>query len=167
MTGKMRGYRIAEWLCLAVVLVMSPYLILETGPLFQNVNMDNAIFLSIGKGMTEGLVPYVDVIENKGPLFFLMMSLPQLVFEGTFGIYLLETLFLLAGCVLLMRMVRWMTGDAGHPLLMAVPVLCLAAQYTGHNFCEEYDLIFTLAGMAVLIHALTDQILIRRHARGF
>lgn len=157
MTRKVHGYRMIEWLCLLLVLVMSPYLILETGPLFQNVNMDNAIFLSIGKGMTEGKVPYVDVIENKGPLFFLMMALPQMIFEGTFGIYLLETIFLLSGCILIMYMIRWLTGNGQHPLLVVVPLLCFISQYSGHNFCEEYDLIFTLAGIAVIIHAYTGQ----------
>lgn len=145
--------RIVCWLCLAVVLLMSPFIICETSPLYQTPNPDNAIFLSMGKAIADGQTPYVDVSENKGPLFFLLMAIPQMILPGTTGVYILQTVMLLAYCWLVMHMARWLAPDWDHPLVMILPVMWCVWNYGGQNFCEEYDRFFTLIGMAVLIRA--------------
>ncbi len=64
---------------------------------------DPNAFLTVGKGMLQGLVPYRDLFEQKGPLLYLLHGIAYLFDRtGFFGVYLLEvsamtaTLFLSA-----------------------------------------------------------------------
>ena len=148
-----RTERILSWGCLLVVLLMSPLIICETSPLYQTPNPDNAIFLSMGKAIADGLTPYVDVSENKGPLFFLLMTIPQMFIEGTVGVYILQTVMLLAYCWFILRMARWFVPQWKHPLVLILPLMWCVWRYGGQNFCEEYDRFFTLIGMSVIIWA--------------
>lgn len=152
-----KGRILFECLVLAAVLAMSPWLITDNSPLYQNVNPDNAIFLSIGKGITQGKTPYVDLTENKGPLFFALMAIPQLFGPAPTSVYVLEALMLAAFCWVLMQVTRWMLGEKAHPLALLLPVMWCVYFYNGQNFCEEYDLFFTLVGVAALLHAYTGQ----------
>jgi len=91
MLSKNKASRRFEIVCLAVILLLSPILIMESSPLFQTPNVDSCLFMSIGKGITEGKVPYVDLIENKGPLFFLMQAFAQWLFPGLNGRFVRES----------------------------------------------------------------------------
>lgn len=148
-----KNERILRLCCLLAVLVMSPIIICETSPLYQTPNADNAIFLSMGKAIADGLTPYVDVSENKGPLFFLLMAIPQMFLDGTTGVYLLQTAMLLVYCWFILHMTRWFVPQWKHPLVMLLPLMWCVARYGGQNFCEEYDRFFTLIGMSVIIRA--------------
>ena len=52
-------------------------------------------FLTVGKGVLDGLVPYRDLYEQKGPLLYFLHSICALV-PGThfLGVYFLETVCL-------------------------------------------------------------------------
>ena len=64
---------------------------LSTTPLLQyNVGQDAAFFRLVGKGMTQGMLPYRDFFDMKGPYLFLMEYLGQLLFPGRTGAFLLE-----------------------------------------------------------------------------
>ena len=64
---------------------------LSTTPLLQyNVGQDAAFFRLVGKGMTQGMLPYRDFFDMKGPYLFLMEYLGQLLFPGRMGAFLLE-----------------------------------------------------------------------------
>lgn len=148
-----KNERILRWLCLAAVLVMSPFIICETSPLYQTPNADNAIFLSMGRAIADGMTPYVDVSENKGPLFFLLMAIPQMFVEGTVGVYVIQTVMLLCYCWFILHMARWFVPQWKHPLVMLLPLMWCVWRYGGQNFCEEYDRFFTLIGVSVIVRA--------------
>ena len=105
----------------------------------------------------DGYTPYVDITENKGPLFFLMMAIPQMIVEGTAGVYVLEVLFALGNCLLLMLMTRWLMGPGRNILCVAVCVQVLLRVCGQHLHCEEFDFFFMLLGFAVMVHAYTGQ----------
>lgn len=152
-----KNERILCRICLAILLLMSPFLICETSPLYGIPNADNAIFLSMGRGIADGLVPYVDVSENKGPLFFALMAIPQLCVQGTVGVYVLEALMLLAYCRLLMELACRLIPQRRHPLALLLPVMWCVWRYGGQNFCEEYDRFFTLIGVTVMVRTCVGQ----------
>lgn len=153
MLSQNRAYRRFEIICLLMILLMSPFIITETSPLYQNPNPDNTIFLSVAKGMTEGKTVYVDLIENKGPLFFMVQALFQWMIPGITGIFVLEVLVLLGYALLVMRLVRLLAGEDCHPLCVLLPLAAALLLYNGSNFSEEYDLVLTLAGMNVVLQA--------------
>lgn len=153
--AKERGYLAQEIVCLLVVLLVCLGGF-ANNPVFGRISSDNGIFMCMGRGMAQGMTPYVDITENKGPLFFLMMMLPQMIVEGPAGVYVLELLMTLGGCVLILRMARWLTGDKRGILCAAVPVW-VYVKNVGANYCEEYDLFFLLVGVAVMVHLCTGQ----------
>ena len=55
---------------------------------------DVNIISTVGRGLFDGLVPYRDLVEQKGPMLFAIFGLAELLFPGTYhGIYVMEVLF--------------------------------------------------------------------------
>ena len=61
----------------------------STSPRYETFGDDSAIFQAVGKGWTEGLLPYVDMFENKGPLIFLIDAVGYMIYPRV-GIFLLQ-----------------------------------------------------------------------------
>ena len=70
MLTKRRAYLLAEAVCLATALLWALSAFPCTHPLYGGAGADSALFCAMGRGIAQGLTPYVDIIENKGPLFF-------------------------------------------------------------------------------------------------
>lgn len=157
MSAKPKARLAAETVCLIVVLLWSFSAFQCAHPIYPTAGADSGIFLCMGRGIAEGYTPYVDITENKGPLFFLMMAVPQMIVEGTAGLYTTEVLFLLGKCVLLMLMARWLMGERYNILCVAACIPLLLSVCGQHLHCEEFDFFFMLLGFAVMIHAYTGQ----------
>ena len=57
--------------------------------------VDQNCFMTVGKGMMNGLVPYRDLFEQKGPLLYFLHGVAWLISNDTWiGVYILESLFL-------------------------------------------------------------------------
>lgn len=144
-------------LCAAVLLAMGLFLFKHNSPLYQYIGTDNAIFMTIGRGMAQGKVPYVELTENKGPLFFLLMGVPQMIIEGTTGVFILEEIMLLGMCLMIVLCARWLTGGKPWALCAALGVAAYLSSMNGGNFCEEYDQFFLMMGVTVMVHVFTAQ----------
>ncbi len=78
------------------VSILSSFIIVgicsKSSPLYPlNDWVDSNCFLTVGKSMLYGLVPYRDLFEQKGPLLYILHALASLVsFKTFFGVYLLE-----------------------------------------------------------------------------
>ena len=95
---------------------------------------DANIYLSIGKGMSEGQVVYRDLYDHKGPLLYFMHMLCAFIsFEDFFGVYVMEAL-LCAAFLFLSHRVLCLYG-ARKAAWAALPVLALAL-YTSVSFAE-------------------------------
>ena len=81
----------------AAFLLAAAFLLIATksSPLYpMNDNADLNIFMTVGRGILDGKVPYRDMYEQKGPLLFFLHALLALFFRNSyFGAYLLEVLF--------------------------------------------------------------------------
>lgn len=69
-----------------------------SSPLYAaNFWTDTNLYFTIGRGMTEGLMPYRDLFDHKGPLTFVIYALGALVSDTSFlGVFLLEVISLAA-----------------------------------------------------------------------
>ena len=78
---------------LAVLLIAS-----TSSPLYAtNFWTDTNIYFTIGRGMTQGLMPYTDLFDHKGPLLYMLYALGALVSDTSFfGVFLLEVASLTA-----------------------------------------------------------------------
>lgn len=106
---------------------------------------DSSMFMYFGKGMSEGLVPYVDMFDHKGIVLFWIQHLGITIGGGndTLGIWLTECLFLLVTYYFFIKTVRLFSNNnlvAALPLMLISWVFITAAQ--GGNFSETYSLSF-------------------------
>ena len=80
-------------LVLSLLSALAVLLIASTGsPLYAtNFWTDTNIYFTIGRGMRQGLMPYTDLFDHKGPLLYVLYALGALVSDTSFfGVFLLE-----------------------------------------------------------------------------
>lgn len=103
---------------------------------------DTNLYFTIGRGMREGLMPYRDLFDHKGPLLFLIYGLAACICDTSFlGVYLLEALSL--ACMLLAAWRLATLFGEGELTLCAIPltavvtVACTAFNQGGsaEEFC--------------------------------
>lgn len=111
-----------KWLTLGDLLfcgsIAAFFLLLTTtsSPLYpMNTWVDANSFMTMGKGMIHGLVPYRDLFEQKGPLLYLIHGLAWLIDNtGFLGVYIFEVISLTITLILASKLVR----------LFVAPVYC-------------------------------------------
>ena len=81
-------------ICSALALMIAT----TSSPLYAaNFWTDSNLYFTIGRGMTQGLMPYRDLFDHKGPLIFVIYAVGALVSDTSFiGVFLLEVLSLAA-----------------------------------------------------------------------
>lgn len=134
----------------------------KCSPLYPfNDWVDANTYFTVGKSALRGMVPYRDLVDQKGPLLFALHTLAALVsFDTFFGVYLLELpvcfCFLLWEYKLLRLFFnRW--------VLWVVPILGLLT-YASYEFAhgdsaEEFCLPLLAYGLYVGTKALTEDTL--------
>ncbi|MBQ9001422.1 MAG: hypothetical protein IJ087_06175 [Eggerthellaceae bacterium] len=128
------------------------------------IGTDSAVFTYIGRVMSAGGAPYVDVFDHKGPLVYLLNAIGTLG-PSTWVLWLVEWLFLTASLCLAYRMGLAM----GVPRLASVAVPVLFVPYIvyraeGGNLTEEYCLPFMFATVLMAVQSLKGAPIRRSHA---
>ena len=133
-----RRYLFVAIITCIVMLICSAY----DSPLFPLYNSsDSAIFMLIGKGITEGKLPYVDLFDHKGPVLFWIEAFGWRI-AGRTGVWLLETIGAIASVFLLIRICDQLRSNWVFPVLGTAVVYL---SYFGRgNLCENYSLPFIL-----------------------
>lgn len=106
---------------------------------------DSSMFLYFGKGISDGLVPYNDMLDHKGPFLFIIEYFAVLIGFGnlSIGIWLVECVFLAGTLVFLYRTCNVFTGSnliSAIALTLLTPLFILC--YDGGNYSEEFALLF-------------------------
>lgn len=123
MPEKMRGYAAAglSLLCAAMALAVAT----TSSPLYAtNFWTDTNLYFTIGRGMTQGLMPYRDLFDHKGPLTFMLYALGALISDTSFfGVFLLEIASLAAALYAAWRTVS-LYGE-GRVTMLAIPLAAM------------------------------------------
>ncbi len=82
--------------------VASPY----TSPSNPYYNCDSGIFYTIGNGINNGLLPYRDLFDHKGPLLFYIYALGALIINDKGGVFLLQALSLALSFLYIYKLCR-------------------------------------------------------------
>lgn len=131
-----------------------------TTPLGPSIGSDNAIYMTMGTALAKGYAPYTDIFDHKGPLLFILQTIPQLLSGGysTLAIFVQQVVFLFA-CLRLLRRIAEELKVSGVLLQMAYLTL-IAVNVGGGNLTEEYTNVFTLVGLLTILrtfgHGLPD-----------
>ena len=80
----------------------------ETSPFFVLTEwVDSNAFFTVGKGMANGLVPYRDLFEQKGPLLYALHAFAYTLSHTTFrGVYILESLAMFINLIFAFKISR-------------------------------------------------------------
>ena len=121
-----------------------------TSPLTYFYGGDSAFFILVGSGMTEGLLPYRDFFDMKGPYLFLIEFLGQKLCAGKMGIFLIQWVNLLISMIIIDKIIRnhipdiqsksskaiWIMEAIG----IAVCLMIAAVTFEQGNLTEEFSL---------------------------
>lgn len=130
---------------------------LSTSPLYAYQGFDSAVFRTIGLGITQGKLPYVDLFDHKGPFIFYIDALGIWLIHDKTGIFLLQTLFLAATLYIIYRLDCLLTDRKtamAVTLLMLIPLVDFISD---GNQCEEWMLPFVSLSLYLSVSWLTGK----------
>lgn len=129
----LKKYFIAAMVTCFVMLIWSAY----NSPLFPlYTSGDSSIFMLIGKGITEGKVPYRDLFDHKGPIFF-WIEAAGWALGGRTGIWIIETLGTVFSVFMIMKICELFNSGFFIPVIgTAIVYLTLFGR---GNLCENYS----------------------------
>lgn len=111
-----------------------------TSPLYlYNYGGDNAIFMLIGKGITEGKICYKELFDHKGPIMFFIQALGWKI-AGRTGVWIIETIFTIVSVGLIIKICGLMSSKALLPLISTAAVYLYL--FGGGDLCENYCMPF-------------------------
>ena len=80
----------------ALVALGLTLIFLSNSPLWNSFCADQSMFSVIGANWAEGKLPYVDTWDSKGPFIFFMNMIGHRLARGEMGIFILQTINLVA-----------------------------------------------------------------------
>lgn len=103
---------------------------------------DSAIFILMGKAITNGLIPYKDIFDHKGPILFFIQAIGQIICEGRTGIFLIQVIMLSITNIIFYEMARKFCNrkNAIYTLIICMSMFCLFMEEG--NLTEELSLPF-------------------------
>ncbi len=118
---------------------------------------DASFFSMAGRGILQGWVPYEDFFDLKGPYFFFLQALGQLMCQGRFGIFLLQIPFLFASLVLIYRMSLLYLSKKQAVFILGSFLFLHIAMLWGGNTLEEFCLPFNLLCMYTALKLMKEE----------
>lgn len=143
---------------LALIAVCFTLLFCNSSILIGSFGRDSSVFYTIGRGIVQGKVAYKDLFDHKGLYLYLLNALGVLISDWhMLGLWLVETLFVLADCFLISRITRKMGLTDRTALLTVLLTMAFAACYwEGGNLTETYGLLPELISFSVLLNMFQD-----------
>jgi hypothetical protein len=115
---------------------------------FRRMHVDSSIYITIARGISRGLLPYRDFVDNKGPLEYLL-SVPGLALGGFTGVWITE-LILIGIAVLFAYKTALLFGGRRRALTGTLCTLAAAlAFFTVAAGTEEYSLPFLMVSLYI------------------
>ncbi|HAG69384.1 MAG TPA: hypothetical protein DCL38_05365 [Lachnospiraceae bacterium] len=128
---------------------------LWTSPFYKHwYGCDASFFSMVGRGITEGMVPYRDFFDLKGPWFFLIEALGQLIHRDRLGVYLLQIPFLWASLILIVKLSRLYLSRGKTAAVLLIFLFGHISILWGGNTLEEFMLPLNLLTVYLTVRFL-------------
>ena len=151
-TGKERAVAYPVFIAVSVLFLLA--FSLWESPLYVHwYGCDASFFSMAGRGITKGWVPYVDFFDLKGPYFFFLEALGQLIHTDRLGIWILEIPFLSASLILMYEIARLFVSRLKSAAILIIVLFMHIATLWGGNTLEEYMLPLSLLVVFVTVRA--------------
>lgn len=137
---------IAHAVLLVVSVLFMLFFSIWESPLFKDwYGCDASFFSMAGRGIVQkGWVPYVDFFDLKGPYFFFIEALSQLIHTDRLGVFILEIPFFYVSMVLIYEICRLFVSVKKTIAVMVITIFLFIATLWGGNTLEEFMLPFSL-----------------------
>ena len=103
--------------------------------------VDANAFMTVGKSMMRGIVPYRDIFEQKGPILYLIFGIASLISDTSFvGVFILEVLFMTGTLYFSYLTMEMFLSKKKSLLLLPIFLLLITTQssFTHGSACEEF-----------------------------
>ena len=125
-------------------------------PLFLGDGVDSSIFKTIGLGLTQGKLPYIDLFDHKGGLLFMIEALGWLLAPGRWGMYILQSLFMSVSLIFMFKTAElFLERCKAFGETMGALLLYVIFMESG-NQCETYILPATTFTLYLALKYLTS-----------
>lgn len=145
---------------LALIAISAVFLLvfsLWTSPLRPSwYGCDASFFTMAGRGITTGWIPYEDFFDLKGPYFFFIQALGQLICKGRTGAYIVQVTTLYAALLLMHKTVRMFISSKKATFIVGLFLLFHVATLWGGNTLEEYMLPLSLLSIYLALRDLSN-----------
>lgn len=122
--------------------------------------LDSAIFFTSGKAMMNGLCPYVDFADSKGPLLWLIYGIGYLLSQHTYhGVWVLSCLLYAGILYYNYKTARLFLGDVRRSLAVAMVMPFIYFQYWFHDDvrAEDFCALFVSISFYLMLRVLSDE----------
>ena len=150
--------------CVVSVLMLS--ICTKSSPLYpMNDWVDVHCFFTVGRGIRHGMIPYLDLYEQKGPLIYFLYALAALISENSFlGVFLIEVL-----CFAVFLHYSGRTAEVladtpwAYPITVAAMglIIPITPAFSHGGSAEELMLPVLAGGLYIAVRAMTESRLIR------
>lgn len=147
------AFIISLFLGFVFVLLISP-----ATSILNNVNYgsDSAWIQLVAKAWTEGLIPYIDTFDHKGPLYFAIDAIGYLLPNTRLGLYIVQSVMMSGQIFIALRCIRIVCDDKKKKLVVSVICLVLFLLFYSYTLCdgglsEEYSNFFLLISFYFLL----------------
>ena len=108
-----------------------------TSPLFTfEYGYDSSWYIFMGRAIREGFVPYRDFFDLKGPVFFFIEAIGQIIKTGRTGIFVLELLASAVSSVAVIKICRLYLSWKKSFVILFLYYLAYVSLLWGGNTCD-------------------------------
>lgn len=143
---KGRYYFLLFFVALAFSLICCP----ATSPLIERHTIDSSVFIAMARMFLDGLIPYVDFFDHKGPGLILIQTVGQLILPYRAGAFIIVTINFFLVILIADRILRLFFKD--ERLMLAIIMfllLFLTRTIEKGNSVEEFGLVPSLISLYI------------------
>lgn len=148
-----KSFHAAIFLASVLFLYLFSY---STSPLYNSLGDDSAIFQAVGKGWSEGHLPYVDLFENKGPLIFFIDAIGYMIYPRV-GIFVLQLPAMYLSFLLAWRSLSLYLSCKARVAAMVFTLVYYALYFLDGNRTEEWSMPFLMAATYFFLRGLKEE----------
>jgi len=128
----------------------------STSPRYFFIGYDSIVFQIVGKCWAEGLLPYVGIFENKGPLLFLINALGYMIYPR-YGIFLLQIPFMYFSFLFMWRAVELYWSQRATSVIWLFMIFWRTSVIYEGNRTEEYSMPFLMVAVYFFLRYLKEE----------
>ena len=154
-TAKLIMNYAAVCLCGCVFVLLSASWV---SPLFKDsYGYDSSWYSMMGRAITQGMVPYRDYFDLKGPAFFFIEAIGQFFHHGRIGIFIIECIAASVSCIFIWKTCNLYIRHWQTWLILIVTAFVAISPFWGGNTCEEYMLPFNFTCIYLTLKYLKEE----------